>query len=92
MKRRNWAFVTTVLSIHKPSTRTRCVGRSSARAFGSSLPIVNSPPGIHTIAGGLEEIAARLDQIEKPTQPAIAKTNTDPPANMIDERRIVRGK
>ncbi len=49
---RNCAFVTSVASIQKPSTRTRFAGRSSGRPSGPSQPIVNSPPGTHTIPGG----------------------------------------
>src|SRR5262245_26530079 len=36
----------------KPSTRTRCAGPSARSAYDASLPMVNSPPGIHTIPDG----------------------------------------
>ncbi len=51
-KARNCAFVTGVSSIQKPSTRTRCAGRSSSRDLGESLPMENSPAGIQTMPGG----------------------------------------
>src|SRR5271165_3015841 len=48
---RNWALVTSVSSIQKPSTRTRWAGFSSAQPRSESVPIVNSPPGTQTIPG-----------------------------------------
>jgi hypothetical protein len=67
----NSAFVTSVASIQKPSTYTRCIGSVSATVAGEqqdlpshfpSLPMENSPPGIHTMPsgaglGGFEELA-----------------------------------
>ncbi len=53
----NWALVTSVRSIQKPSTRTRCAGVSSGQARSESVPIVNSPPGIQTIPGRGEGLA-----------------------------------
>jgi hypothetical protein len=51
-KRANSALVTSVRSIQKPSTCTRWMGRASGPSRGSSAPIENSPPGIHTIPAG----------------------------------------
>jgi len=48
----NWALVTSVSSIQKPSTRTRWAGFSSAQPSSESVPMVNSPPGTQTIPGG----------------------------------------
>jgi hypothetical protein len=66
-------LVTSVLSIQKPSTYTRWIGRESVVAcmptsfastpVGSAAHIENSPPGIHTIEsgagpGGVDVLAA----------------------------------
>src|SRR5262245_26728888 len=53
-------LVTSVVSMKKPSTKTRWIGRASSVACmpttfmsgGSVAPIENSPPGIQTIPGG----------------------------------------
>ncbi len=62
-KRANCSLVTSVASIQKPSTATRCIGRESVVAcmptrslmsMGERAPIENSPPGIHTMPSGAE--------------------------------------
>jgi hypothetical protein len=53
----NWALVTSVASIQKPSTRTRWGGNSSERESSKSPPIVNSPPGIHTMPARASALA-----------------------------------
>src|SRR5215203_2700679 len=59
-KRENWALVTSVLSAQKPSTLTLWTGRASPK-LPSSLPIWNSPPGIHTMPSGARSPAAPED-------------------------------
>ena len=56
----NCPLVTSVASIQKPSTRTRCGGRSAGQASAASQPMVNSPPGTQTIPGGPSEPAAQV--------------------------------
>src|SRR5690349_21594246 len=48
----NSAFVTVCASMKNPSTYTACTGRSASLACGPPPPIMNCPPGTHTIPGG----------------------------------------
>jgi hypothetical protein len=58
----NCRLVTSVTSIQKAFNRTRCIGRSSARASESTLPIEKSPAGIKTMptGAGCVEIGAGI--------------------------------